>query len=740
MKAIGVAKRRVATAWVGLSLLALTVHAAVAAERRGSEARNETESVIVEGRRERSAVVLDESVDTGSRLGIDARDLPASVSVVSHELIQLRGARTAIEAIESAVGMTGGTSVGSIPNYATRGFSGNDITVMRDGIRQNTASQASRPLDSFLFERVEVLKGPASLLYGEGAVGGAINYVSKLPSDTFKAESMAVVGDWNSHRLGFGVGGPSGFDGLSYRFDVSHSESDGYVDDSGFDYTAAAAALRYEFSDNTSVTFQSSYLKDSVSSYYGTPVIYDSVIDQSGNREIRRASTGTDRLVNARIDPRTRELNYNSIDNFARADNSFTRLIFDTQLSERWTLRNETYAATQHLDWRNTESTVWNPATQLVERGSFFLIYRNDLQIGNRVDLRWKGSIVGRPNTLAFGAIYDHNDQVRNSGQQYSGTPTPANVPLVGLNRGYGPDAHWQRTAKILTETAAVYVEDIYEPVDRLKLVSGLRYEQIDVERTSYVGLPGYTKSYDPVTGRLGVIFEATDTINVYASYSRAAQPVSQLVSLGATQDEFSLQKGIQYEVGAKASLGRADVTLAIFDIEKQDLLTSDIIDGVRVQSQIGAQVSQGAELAVALTLPSEWRIDTHLAWTWQAAYEDFFENLGPSGVISRAGNTPTNVPEMVAGLFIVKSLGDWQFTGGARHVGKREANNNNGIQLDAYTTFDASVGFRWNSAEIVLRGRNLSDEEYAEWGSGGGLVMRLADPRTAELELKYSF
>lgn len=720
--------------WAGLGMLAMAVQAG-ASDRKADE----TEAIIVEGRRARSTVVLDEPVLTGSRLGIDAFDLPASVSVISHELIQLRGARTAVEAIESAVGMTGGTSVGSIPNYATRGFAGNDITVMRDGIRQNTASQSSRPLDSFLFERIEVLKGPASLLYGEGAVGGAINYVSKLPDDTTKGELNVSGGSWNTYRMGAGVGGPTGVDDLYYRLDVSQSQSDGYVDDSGYNYTAVAAALRYDATDDTTLTLQSTFLKDSVSSYYGTPLIYDSVIDQNGAQSVRRANSATDRVVNARIDGRSRRLNYNNTDNFSKADNSFTRFIVDTNLSERWSLRNETYVATQHMNWRNTESTVWNPTLQLVERGSFFLIYRNDFQIGNRVDLKWSGTLAGRPNTFLIGALYDDNEQIRNSGQTYAASPTPANVPLLGFNRGIGPDVSYQRTIKVTTENVAAYVENVFEPIDRLKLVGGLRYEQIDVERTSYVGGDPYTKSYDPVTGRLGVIFQASDALNLYASYSRAAQPVSQLVSLTVSQNDFSLQKGIQYEVGAKASISGTDLTFALFDIEKQDVLTSDIVEGVRINSQIGKQVSQGAELAVAFTLPGELRVDTHAAWTWKAEYEDFFENLG-TGVISRSGNTAPNVPKFVAGLFFVKPLGDWELSAGARHVGERQANNNNGIQLDAYTTFDASVAYRWNDTQIVLRGRNLSDEQYAEWASGGGLMVKLADPRSFELGLKYSF
>ncbi len=95
--------------------------------------------------------------------------------------------------------------------------------------------------------------------------------------------------------------------------------------------------------------------------------------------------------MNPRIVEATRRLNYNIADNFVHGQNGFYRLIFQTKLGDAWSLRNEAYAATQNLLWRNVESTVWNPATQLVERGSFLLIYRNDLQVGNRLDLTWDG-------------------------------------------------------------------------------------------------------------------------------------------------------------------------------------------------------------------------------------------------------------------------------------------------------------------------------------------------------------
>ncbi|MET0377442.1 MAG: TonB-dependent receptor, partial [Spongiibacteraceae bacterium] len=620
-------------------------------------------------------------------------------------------------------------------------FTGNDLTVMRDGIRQNTTSQSARTLDSFLFERIEVLKGPASLLYGEGAIGGAVNYVSKLPGETFGGEINVGIGSWDGYRVGVGVGGPTAIENVFFRADLSSNRSGGYVDASDSEYDAYAAALRWDVTPETRFTLSGTYLRDDVLSYYGTPVVYDAVVDQHGMQSIRKALTSTDSLVNARIADGTRRRNYNNRDNFARAENSFARAIVDTELNDSWALRNEVYLATQHLKWRNTESTVWNPVTQLVDRSSFFLIYRNDYQIGDRLDLTWESDIAGRPNKFLIGGLYENNEQLRNSGQTYPTSPTPASVPLIGFERGYGPDAGFQKTLKVMTDTGAVYIENIFEPIPDLNVVAGLRRDWIDVERISYVGQAKYEKSYMPDTGRFGLIYAITPTLNVYGSYTRAAQPVSQLVSLSAAQDEFSLQTGQQYEIGSKASLlgGAADLTVAVFDIEKNDLLTTEVVNGVRLNSQVGAQVSRGAEIAFAIALPEGWHVDANLAWTWKAEFDDFNENLG-AGVISRAGNTPPNVPKRVVGLFVARDFGAWKTSAGLRHVGDREANNNNAIHLDDYTTLDVSIGYRWQDIGITLWGRNLTDEEYVEWASGSGLMQRIAEPRSYELTVKYAF
>src|SRR5690606_37111747 len=200
--------------------------------------------------------------------------------------------------------------------------------------------------------------------------------------------------------------------------------------------------------------------------------------------------------------------------------------------------------------------------------------------------------------------------------------------------------------------------EDAFDLTPDLKLVGGLRYADIDLTRhtlpTPSTAADTYRTNYYPLTGRGGVVWSVTDQLNLYASYSRTAEPVTQLVSFNASRHNTSLMTGRQYEIGAKGTLldGRADFTLALFDIEKNDLLSStlDPDTGERISQQIGAQNSRGAELAVALSPGEGWRIEANAAYT-DAWYGDYAQNLG-SGIIDRTGNTPTNIPEWVAALF----------------------------------------------------------------------------------------
>jgi len=694
---------------------------------------------------------LDAIASSGSRLGLSSRDLPASVSIITQEMMQLRGLRTAVEAVEAAVGMTGGTQFGSIPSYSTRGFGGNNVSILRDGIRQNTASQSSRTVDSFILDRIEVLKGPDGLMYGEGAIGGAVNYISKSPGATFRGDALASLGPWGSYRVGAGIGGPIGGTRLSYRADYSHNETNGYQDRNYQRYDAVALSVGWRASDRFTLTWWGTFLDDRNESYYGNPVIYDAVVNTTvanAQPEVRAFNSATDRMINPRVDPAARRTNYNILDNYATTENVFNRVRAEFRVTPEIDLRNESYVATQLLKWRNIESNTWNPVARNITRGSLTLIYRDDVLLGNRLDLTVRKPIAGHANRLVVGGVFEHNDQIRGGAPGNIVLTTPA-VSLNNPNVGFGPAARFQKTSRINVETHAFHVQNVFDVTSNLRAVAGVRYDHISLQRDTLfnntVATPTpfstFKKGYRTYTGRVGAVWILSKEINAYASFSRAAEPVTQLVGLTAANADYSLQKGRQYEAGIKGTFlrGKLDATLALYDLLKKDLLTStlDPDTGLRVSQQIGAQKSKGAEVAIAISPGQGWRVELNGAHT-DSAFADFNENLGAS-IISRAGKRPSNVPQWVANFFVAKRFANgFALSGGPRYVSDRFGNNNNSVVAEGYVTLDAAATYSWRKWHFTLRGRNLLDEDYES--VAGTTIRRLADPRTAEFSTRVSF
>lgn len=678
------------------------------------------ESVQVVATAPPNVIGLEAPATGGTMLDIPVRDLPASLSLVTQQAIQERGARSTIEAAELAVGIVGG-SFASIPSYATRGFSGNSITLMRDGIRQNTASQSSRPLDAFVFERIEVLKGPSSVLYGEGAVGAALNFVSKEPRRKFGVDGLASYGAFGSSRVGIGLTGPLE-QKVSVRLDASYSKTDGYIDRSDQKLGSFAGALDWTPSAAFRLRAAGTYGYDSSTSYYGTP------------------------LIDGRIDLRTRNLNYNMLGNLAKSRNSWGRLNADVRVSNAWTLRNEAWVTVHGLDWRNFESYTYNATTKLIDVGSYFLIWRDDIMAGDRFLVRGDLNLFGRPVRLTTGLDLQHKNMLRGGlsdpSIRFSVDPFDPK-PIVDPGRPY------VRDRDVLVDDVAGFGETMVEVTERLKVVAGLRWERIALD---YTVPPGGTASgngpgvsgnqnYYPTTGRAGVVWAATPGMNVYGSFSRAVEPVNQLVFLSGAQQTFSLTPGRQWEFGTKATAlgGRMDATLAYFDIEKRDILTASIVNGQTFAQQIGRQIAHGVELSVATRPTARLRVTGDVALT-HAEFADFTE-IFAGGNVSRDGNLPPNVPESVLSLWASQQLGPFDVSGTARHVGRIFADNANLAATGHYTTLDAAASYRLSrGCRLAVRGRNLTDELYAVRAVSGGAALRLEAPRSFDVEFSVRF
>lgn len=222
---------------------------------------------------------LDQPAATASSLGLKLRDLPASVSVIDQTQMHERGLRTALEATNATVGVAGGILPGSIPRFNIRGFTDNNITLLRDGIRQNTMAQSSRPVDAFVLDRIEVLKGPASMMFGEGAVAGAINYISREPSARRYVEGYASYGSYDNRRLGLSAGGPLADPRFTYQATFGYIDSSGYVNRNNEQILSGSGALRFQPSATFSTSLHFDASSESLESWFGQPVLYDAVVN-----------------------------------------------------------------------------------------------------------------------------------------------------------------------------------------------------------------------------------------------------------------------------------------------------------------------------------------------------------------------------------------------------------------------------------------------------------------------------
>jgi iron complex outermembrane receptor protein len=735
--------------WVFLNSAALAALAMTPsmshAQSAGSGSATTLDEVVVTGELERrGTLALDRPSDAGSRLGVASRDLPVSVSVISAETIRERGYATALDAVTDVVGVTGGVTLGATPRFASRGFTVNNITVLRDGIRQNTLAQSARTLDPFLFDRIEVLKGPASVLHGEGAIAGAINYVSRQPDERRTAEGLASVGSWGSWRAGGAVGGAID-EMLTVSLAGVASGSDGYVDRSGHERQAASASARLDGGGPFRITGYVDWTRDDVDTNFGTPLIYDGVIRADGTTAVARANLAAgDRLINPRIDERTRRINYNVTNGYSESEYLYARGVAEFDASDGLSFRATAYAAFQDQDYVNSEGFTYNPVTGLVDRDGLGFIYRDDQLLGLKIEGLYRGTLFGRPNVLSFGVEGAGNDQTRGT------RPASVSAAAVAISSvdhfnpvlGPGPNVRPAVNAEAEVATTALYAENLFSLTDTLKLVFGVRMEDIGLTRRTVPPTTAYTKDYSPTTGRIGAVWTALPGLNLYASYTEAVEPVVQLVSQTASSADFGLQTGEQVEVGAKWSFwgGRADATLALYEIDKSDILTSTVVNGLRVSQQIGAQSSRGVEAALAVTPAEGWFLEANAAYT-DAQFDAFNENLG-TGIVSRAGNRPDNVPEVSANLFVSKTFANGLgLQGAVRHVGERFGNSANTFVLDGFTLVDAAVSWRFGQAVATLRGRNLTDEQYTDWQVFTTTpYLHLGDPRSVEFEVRASF
>lgn len=695
------------------------------------------EEVIVTGYADRQ-LLLDAETRTGSRLGLTVRETPALVDVLTETQLLERGVRSSIEALNSAPGVTAANLASSPGITSMRGFTSGAVSLLYDGVRQTTSGLVTRNLDSWSFERIEVLKGPASVLYGEGALAGAINLVPKHPRQQTRAISGLVgYGSFDSLRLAADANLPVS-EHSAARLVTSYGRSDGYVDNNRFETLGTTLSWAWQPSDALAVDLALDYYADdSDTAYWGTPLVPADVARRPSD-----AAKSVDGLV---LDRAMRDSNFNLLDAVTDSTALWARSRVSWQLNETWQVSNELNYYDAERRWRNSENYNYNRTTGLLDRGTTRIDHDHRFW-SERIMLMADATIGGARNRIGIGVEYNENDMFI---PRRFGATTPVDpygavagrFPIGDTAENF-PGAGNRVDFDSRLRGAAVFFEDAFNLTPSWLLVGGLRYEQLQLDRSiqdfNVATRQSFDRDYEPTSWRLGTTYDLAPKTQLFAQYSSAVAPVGSLLLISFASSRFSLTTGESLEVGVKSSLWneRLDVTVAAFRIEQDEIVTRDPAN-TSLSIQGGRQSSQGVEMSFSAALTDALRVDASLS-----AIDAQFDELLEAGGADRAGNTPPNVSETVANLFAIYRLDTLPMTlsAGARYAGHFYTNNANGVRVDDRVVVDAAVGYRALGGEITVRGRNLTDEFYAEWTVSSANQVLIGAPRSVDVTFTSRF
>lgn len=697
-----------------ISLVALSPHALAADEHPLA-----LPSVAITGSADTPVTDLATPTTSGSRLNLTALETPASTSSLDSHIIESRNNLTVQDAVSRSPGITSIASPGDGNTaLSARGFTGHSsVMTLFDGSRLYTgAGTQTFPVDPFMVERIDVIRGPASVLYGEGATGAVINVVPKKPFEGEVRNRLRLgYGSNDRQQLGLDSGG-SLSDTLSYRVTLNQQQSNGWVDNGNSRSLAMSAALRWQATDDLSFTLAHERGDSEPMNYFGTP------------------------LIDGRYRDSLRDKNYNLRNAVQRYNDEWTRLNSDWAINDNVSASNQLYYIKSRRHWRNAETYTWSSAQGQLLRGDYLEIKHDQEQIGDRQSFTFNHSLFGLDSRTVVGAEYNrirfdvsNNSPYNDVGGDFIDPWSPASADFQSLSA-------FRPLAESTTRTFALFAENRLQLSERWSLVTGIRRDQNHIDRYDQRADSRSDRSLTGGNWRAGLVFAVTDQLSLYGQYSTSEDGVSNLISMNPTQQQMDLTEAKQTEFGLKQQFwdGRGEWTLAAYHIVKKKLLTLDPI--TRLTQQVGQQSSDGLEASLELALDHDWHVSAN-ASVVRARYDDFDENVAGQ-VVSRAGNRPADVPRRTANLWVSKTLTEELDAGvGLRYVDRRYANTANTTSVPGYTVLDANLGWQvQRDVRLGLQLNNLLDRRYAASQYNNGQQWLMGEPRSFFVTADYSF
>jgi len=656
-----------------------------------------------------------EDATTATRTDTPIRDIPQSISVIPQQVLEDQGGTRLNDALRNVPGVTieGESSRTLFDSFTVRGFS--SPSILRNGLREGNSSNFGISLgtETANVERIEVLRGPASVLYGQGGLGGTINIVTEQPLSEPFYEVEGTVDSYGFYRGSLDISGSLTSDRrLLYRLNAAVQTNESFIDFLESQTYFVAPTIAWEISDDTRLTLEAEYLERNQPNYdWGLPA--EGTVLPNPNGEIPRNRYSSD----PELDEQRRRIfrvGYN----------------FEHRFSEDWQLRNAFRASFLSLEQVNIFPIELRPDKRTLVRGVADIPYEqsNFYTFDTYVTGNFRtGSI---EHQLVTGFDLSRQETLPTEG--FDRAP----IELDLFNPEYGlplPPITGRNESASRADALGIYVQDQVTLLDNLILVAGGRFDIVNQENRNLIAETTDFQQDEAFSPRIGIVYQPIEPISLYASYSQGFRQVT-----GTTFDNrlFEPERSTQYEVGVKADLtDQLFATLAFYDLTRSNVLTTNP-DNPNFSIQTGEQRSRGIEFDVTGEILPSWNVIATYAYTDARITEsnDFPE-----------GNRLNSVPEHAASLWTTYEIQDGDFQGlgfglGLFFVGEREGDLANSFSVPSYLRTDAALYYRRDSFRAAINVKNLFDINYFNDSGYTNLRVYPGDPITVQGTISWEF
>ena len=653
---------------------------------------------------------------TGFKAGIPLTELPQSVSVVTEKELQDRKPQQVQDALVYVPGVTSGIwgVDDRFDQFLIRGFDLGTYGIYRDGLSSKAQNFTGFKIEPYMIQRIDVLRGPSSVVYGSNDAAGMINVTSKRPTFEKFAEGQLTYGSHDTASVGVDMGGAlDSAKTLAWRVTALKRDGANATHGSENDRDLVALGLTWEPTDRTSVTFLGHYQKDRL-----TPNAFEPVAGED-------------------YPARFGDLPYG----FARSQHDFNRFATEQysfgwqarhDLTDQITLRQNYRHARQKTDYRHLyfngmHDPDWNPTEDSMNYAAFAV---DEVARHDAIDsqLEYRSYVAKGENTLLIG--FDYTRQVVEGTAAYDASyQIDIRDPSFDFDVPY-PPVYSNSRNKVVEK--GLYIQDHLKLQNGLSVTAGLRRSWLENESRNNLDGSVARQKDSATTGLIGLTYDLGSGFIPYASYT---QSFTANIGQTASGGQFSPTKGRQFEAGLRYAPTDRNLILsaAVFEITKTNLLTSDP-ENPNYSIQTGEVRHRGLELEARGNL------------TEQVSIIAGYTYLDPK--ITRSNNGDQGNVTPLAPRHQASIWADYDFTGaaeglslggGLRYVGKTWGDAGNTRRVDDYLLADLSVRYEWDAYQASLNVTNLFDKDFfATCDASVGCIRGAGREATLTLSRKF--